>query len=291
MASGREIRSKIKSVHSTQKITSAMEMVATSKMRRAQERMLAARPYADKIRNVILHMGRANLEYHHSYCELRPLKRVGLILISTDRGLCGALNANQFRTVIGAMREWDAQGIEADLCTLGGKGTRFFRRIGARIVAEVSHLGDKPRVEDMIGVVTVMLNAFEHRQIDQLFLSYNRFVNTMTQQPHLQQLLPCPMQELSEEVDREMYNQWDYLYEPEAKEVLDYLLRRYIESLAYRAAVENLACEQAARMVAMKNATENAGNLIDELQLAYNKARQASITRELSEIVAGAQAV
>jgi F-type H+-transporting ATPase subunit gamma len=268
-----------------------MEMVATSKMRRAQERMLAARPYAEKIRDVVIHMGRANLEYRHPYCESRPIHRVGLILISTDRGLAGALNANQFRAVIGAMRDWDAQGIEVDLCTIGARGTRFFRRIGAHIVAQVPHIGDNPRVEDLIGAVTVMLNAFENRHIDQLFVSYNRFINTMTQQPHIQQLLPCPIQELSDEAKREMYQHWDYLYEPEAKEVLDHILRRYIESVVYRGAVENVASEQAARMIAMKNATDNAGNLIDELQIAYNKARQAGITRELSEIVAGAAAV
>jgi F-type H+-transporting ATPase subunit gamma len=291
MPGGREIRNKIKSVRSTQKITSAMEMVATSKMRRAQERMLAARPYADKIRDVIVHMGRANLEYRHPYCESRPVKRAGLILVSTDRGLCGALNTNQFRMIIGAMREWDAQGIETDLCTIGAKGTRFFRRIGANIVAQVPHIGDKPRVEDLIGAITVMLHAFENRQIDQLFLSYNQFVSTMVQQPRMQQLLPCPMKELSEEAEQEMYRYWDYLYEPEARDVLDYVLKRYIESLVYRAAVENVACEQAARMFAMRNATENAGSLIEELQLAYNKARQAGITRELSEIVAGAGAV
>jgi F-type H+-transporting ATPase subunit gamma len=291
MAGGREIRKKIKSVRSTQKITSAMEMVATSKMRKAQERMLAARPYADKIRGVIVHMGRANLEYRHPYCEARPVKRVGLILISTDRGLCGALNANEFRMIVSTLRDGDAQGIETDLCTIGAKGTRFFRRIGANIVAQVPHIGDNPRVEDLIGVMTVMLDAFENRQIDQLFLIYNRFIKTMTQQPHMQQLLPCPMKEISDEAEGEMYQHWDYLYEPEAQGVLDYVLRRYIESLVYRAAVENVACEQAARMIAMKNATENAGDLIEELQLAYNKARQASITRELSEIVAGAAAI
>jgi len=291
MAGGREIRNKIKSIRSTQKITGAMEMVATSKMRKAQERMFAARPYAEKVRSVIQHLARAHTEYRHPYCEARPLKRVGLILIPTDRGLCGSLNTNQFRTIIGAMREWDAKGVDADLCTIGAKGARFFRRIGARIVAQVPHLGDIPRVDDLLGASTVMLDAYERQEIDQLLLSYNEFINTMMQQPRLQQLLPCPLHEVVGDEATELPRYWDYLYEPDAKEVLDFLLRRYIESTVYRAAVENVACEQAARMVAMKNATDNAGNLIDDLQLVYNKARQAGITRELSEIVAGAQAV
>jgi F-type H+-transporting ATPase subunit gamma len=292
MASGREIRAKIMSVRSTQKITSAMEMVATSKMRRAQERWMAARPYSEKIWAVMQHLGQAHPEYRHPYCVARPPKRVGLIVITTDRGLCGGLNTNQFRFVIGRMREWAEKGIEVDLCTIGAKGCRLFRRLGASIVAQVPRLGDIPRIENLIGAVTVMLTAFEQEQIDLLYISANQFVNTMTQRPRMLQLLPCPLlEEGAPAPPAELSGYWDYIYEPDSKEILGYLLRRYIEALVYRAAVENVAAEQAARMVAMKNATENADVLIGELQLAYNKARQASITRELSEIVAGAAAV
>jgi F-type H+-transporting ATPase subunit gamma len=291
MASGRDIRNKIKSIQSTRKITSAMEMVATSKMRKAQERMLAARPYADKIRQVIGHLGYAHPEYRHPYCEVRPVKRVGLILVTTDRGLCGGLNTNQFRAVLSKLRQWSERGVELDLCAVGAKGSAFFRRLGVHIVAQTSHLGDVPRIQDLVGTVRVMLGAFEDQQIDRLYLSYNEFVNTMVQAPTLVELLPCPIHDETGAADVELTHYWDYLYEPDAREVLNGLLARYIESLVYRAAVENVACEQAARMVAMKNATENAGNFIEQLQLAYNKARQAAITRELSEIVAGAGAV
>ena len=291
MAGGREIRNKIRSVKSTQKITSAMEMVATSKMRKAQDRMLAARPYAEGIQAVIQHLGYAHSEYHHPFCSVRPLQRVGLILVTTDRGLCGGLNTNQFRSLLTVMRKWNEEGVELDLCAIGAKGTSFFRRLGVHIVAQLGHLGDVPRVQDMVGTVRVMLDAFRDRQIDRLYLSHNRFVNTMTQSPTLVQLLPCPIGDEGAPPEPDLKGYWDYLYEPDAKEVMDELLKRYIESVVYRAAVENLACEQAARMVAMKNATENAGTFIDELQLVYNKARQASITRELSEIVGGAAAV
>lgn len=291
MAGGREIRNKIRSVRSTQKITSAMEMVATSKMRKAQERMLTARPYAEGIRAVIQHVGYAHSEYHHPFCEVRAPSRVGVILVTTDRGLCGGLNTNQFRSLVTVMRKWQEEGVELDLCTIGMKGATFFRRLGVHIVAQLGHLGDVPRVQDLVGTVRVMLDAFRDRQIDRLYLSYNQFVNTMTQGPTLVQLLPCPIREEGAAPEPDLKGYWDYLYEPDAKEVMDELLKRYIESLVYRAAVENVACEQAARMVAMKNATENAGTFIDELQLAYNKARQASITRELSEIVGGAAAV
>jgi F-type H+-transporting ATPase subunit gamma len=289
--SGRDIRNKIRSIQSTQKITSAMEMVATSKMRKAQDRMLAARPYAERIRQVIRHLGYAHPEYRHPYCEVRPINRVGLILVTTDRGLCGGLNTNQFRTILGKMRDWSQQGVELDLCAIGGKGSAFFRRLGMHIVAQTSHVGDVPRVQDLVGTVRVMLDAFRDHQIDRLYLSYNEFVTTMVQRPSLQMLLPCPIHDEGDAQETDLAHYWDYLYEPDARAVLDGLLGRYIESLVYRAAVENVACEQAARMIAMKNATDNAGGFIEQLQLAYNKARQASITRELSEIVAGAEAV
>lgn len=287
MASGKEIRTKIKSVKNTQKITRAMEMVAASKMRKAQDRMAASRPYADKIRNVISHLAHAHPEYRHSYMEERETKRVGIILISTDRGLCGGLNANVFKAALGAMKEWQGKGAELELCTVGQKGSSFFKRVGGKIVSQVSQLGDTPSVNELIGTVKVMLDAYDEGRIDRLFVVYNEFVNTMTQKPQVEQLLPIQAGEL----EQELQHHWDYIYEPEAKEALDELLMRYIESLVYQGVVENIACEQAARMVAMKAASDNAGSLIDELQLAYNKARQAAITQELSEIVAGAAAV
>ncbi len=286
MAAGKEIRTKIKSIQSTQKITSAMEMVAASKMRKAQERMRAARPYADKIRNVITHLAYAHSEYRHPFLIPREVKRVGVIVISTDRGLCGGLNANQFRAMIQTMKGWESQGLEMDICPIGSKAIGLFSRVGGNIVAQTSHLGDQPRIENLIGTVKVMLDAYTDGRIDQLFLVYNHFVNSMTQRPVTEQLLP-----LEPGKDDSLKHHWDYIYEPEAKEVLDHLLSRYIESLVYQAVVENIACEQAARMVAMKSASDNAGKLIDELKLIYNKARQASITQELSEIVGGAAAV
>lgn len=286
MAVGKEIRGQIKSVKNTQKITRAMEMVAASKMRKAQERMAASRPYSDKIRNVIAHLAHAHPEYRHSYMQEREVKRVGFIIVSTDRGLCGGLNSNMFRGVLRTLREWKEKGVEIDLCTIGTKSAGFFKRLGSNIVAQTSHLGDEPRVEDLIGTVKVMLDAFDEGRIDQLYVVYNKFVNTMTQDTQLTQLLP-----IEKDDNQELEHHWDYMYEPEAKEVLTDLLTRYIESLVYQAAVENVACEQAARMVAMKAASDNAGSMIDDLQLAYNKARQAAITQELSEIVGGAAAV
>ncbi len=287
MASGKEIRSKIKSVQNTQKITRAMEMVAASKMRKAQDRMAATRPYADNIRRVIGHLAHAHPEYSHTFMNEREVKRVGMILISTDRGLCGGLNTNLFKAGVNAMKAWKDKGVEVDLCSIGSKGLGFFKRLGGNIVSEVSQLGDAPKLEELIGTVKVMLDKFENGEIDKLFIISNEFVNTMTQKPTVEQLLPIEAKEL----DESLKHHWDYIYEPEAKEVLDQLLMRYVESLVYQGVVENIACEQAARMVAMKAASDNAGNLIGELQLAYNKARQAAITQELSEIVAGAAAV
>ena len=287
MAGGKEIRTKIKSIQNTQKITKAMEMVAASKMRRAQERMQQARPYAQKMRNVIAHVSQANLEYKHSFTQERPTKRVGFVIVSSDRGLCGGLNINLFRDVVNSLTEWQSQNAEIDLTTIGSKGFQFFNRVGANIVSEVTRLGDTPRLEDLIGAVKVMLDAYAENRIDRLYLVHNHFQSTMSQTPQLEQLLPIH----AEQPDETLSNHWDYLYEPDAKDVVDALMTRYIESLVYQGVVENIACEMAARMVAMKSASDNAGNLIDELQLVYNKARQASITQEISEIVGGAAAV
>jgi len=286
MASGKEIRTQIGSVQNTQKITRAMEMVAASKMRKAQDRMRAARPYADKIRGVIHHLAFAHSEYKHSYLEERDVKRVGFIVISSDRGLCGGLNNNLFRKTLNVMKEWQDKKIDVDLCTIGSKATSFFKNVND-IKASATHLGDTPSVTDIIGTVKVMLDAYEKGEIDRLYVVYNRFVNTMTQDPTILQMLPVTQ----EEEDKELAHHWDYIYEPDAKVVLDGLLVRYIESQVYQGVVENVACEMGARMVAMKAASDNAGDLIGELQLVYNKARQASITQELSEIVAGASAV
>ena len=286
MAVGKEIRNKIKSIKNTQKITRAMEMVAASKMRKAQDRMHAARPYAEKIRNVISHVAHSHAEYRHPYLSDRDAKRVGFIVVSTDRGLCGGLNINMFRIVVAEMKKWRDQGVEIDVCPIGVKASGFFKRMGGNIVAQTAHLGDTPGVSDLFGPVTVMLDAYDEGRIDRLFLVSNRFVNTMTQKPEVEQLVP-----LVGSGEEEITHHWDYIYEPDAKEILDTLMKRYIESLAYRGVVENVACEMAARMIAMKNASENAGDIINELQLVYNKARQAAITQELSEIVAGAAAV
>jgi F-type H+-transporting ATPase subunit gamma len=286
MAVGKEIRVKIQSIKNTQKITRAMEMVAASKMRKAQERMRASRPYAEKMRNVVGHLAHAHPEYRHPYMQEREVKRVGFVIISSDRGLCGGLNSNLFRQVVAQMRQWHDQKVEIDLCTIGNKANGFFTRLRGNIVAQASHLGDAPQITDLIGSVKVMLDAYQEGGIDRLFLMSNDFVNTMTQRPTLQQLLPIPPSD-----DESLKHHWDYLYEPEAKEVLDALLTRYIESLVYQGVVENLACEQAARMVAMKSASDNAGTFIKDLQLIYNKARQAAITQEISEIVGGAAAV
>lgn len=286
MAGSKEIRSKIKSIQSTQKITRAMEMVASSKMRRAQDRMRAARPYAQKMRTVISHLASASAEYKHPFLKERPVRRVGFITVSTDRGLCGGLNANMFRAMLREMETWRDRDVEIDLCTIGSRASTFFRRLGARIIGQASHLGDAPRVEDLIGTVKVMLDAYNEHHIDRLFLVYNEFVSSMTQRPVVEQLLP-----LASSIEDQLKHHWDYIYEPDSKEILDHLLLRFIESLVYQGVVENVACEQAARMVAMKAATDNAGELIEELELASNKARQAAITQELSEIVGGAAAV
>ena len=286
MASAKEIRTKVKSIQNTQKITKAMEMVAASKMRKSQERMNAARPYSDKIYNVVAHLAHANTEYNHPFLVEREAKRVGYVIVSSDRGLCGGLNVNLFRAAIDDMDKWQKDGAEISLSIIGSKALAFFKRFGVHIVSEVSHIGDAPSLVDLIGSIKIMLDAYEAGELDRLYFVVNRFVNTMTQQPVVFQLLPVIPDE-----DDTLKQHWDYLYEPDAKEALTLLLTRYIEALVYRGVVENIACEQAARMVAMKSATDNAGDLIDELQLIYNKARQAAITQEISEIVAGAAAV
>ena len=286
MASGKEIKGKIGSIKNTQKITSAMEMVAASKMKKAQERMASGRPYAQNMLKVIGHIANGNLEYRHPYLEEREVKRVGYIVISTDRGLCGGLNTNEFKLVPQDVKKWREQGVEVDFAALGSKACSFFNRFGGKLLAAESGLGDKPSVSDVVGVVRVMLKAYDEGQIDRVFLVFNDFVNTMTQKPVINQLLPLPKSE-----DEEYQHRWDYIYEPDPKEILEALMVRYIESQVYQGVVENAASEQAARMVAMKAATDNAGNLIDELQLVYNKARQAAITQEISEIVSGAAAV
>lgn len=287
MAVGKEIRIKIGSIKSTQKITKAMEMVAASKMRKAQERMAAGRPYADRIREVVSHIASANPEYRHQYLQERDVKRVGFIVITTDRGLCGGLNINVFKRVMNEMKEWKAKGAEIDICAVGQKAVSFFRNYGGNVVAALTHLGDQPSSTQLIGSVKVMLDAYEEGRIDRLFLVHNRFINTMSQKPELIQLLPLEPSSDPKIAGR----QWDYLYEPDAQPLLDALLTRFIESQVYQGVVENVASEHAARMVAMKSATDNAGSIIKELQLVYNKARQAAITQEISEIVGGAAAV
>lgn len=287
MAVGKEIKTKIASVQSTKKITRAMEMVAASKMRKTQERVLAARPYAKKMSQVIRHLAQASSEYKHAYLQERDVKRVGVILISSDRGLCGGLNSNLFRKFVSQLKEWDSEGTEVVMASIGSKGEGFLGRLGGEVLGTVTHLGEAPSIEDLIGVVKTMLAAYDEGRIDRFYIAHNDYVNTMTQSPQVVQLLPVHTEELEEELT----HHWDYIYEPDAKDVLDQLLIRYIESLVYQGVLENNACEQAARMVAMKSASDNAGTLIDELQLVYNKARQASITQELSEIVAGAAAV
>ncbi len=286
MPGTKEIRAKIASIKNTQKITKAMQMVATSKMRRAQERMRAARPYAEKMRMVIGNLAQANPDYRHPFLEEREPKAVGLIVVSTDRGLAGGLNVNLFKQAVYTVRDWQQKGAESSLCLIGAKGVAFFRRLRLPILAQQTHLGDRPHVSDLIGSVKVMLDAYREGRIDRLLLLNNRFVSTMSQKPEVKQLLPVPAFDTSE-----LPEHWDYLYEPEASAILDGLLMRFVESQVYQAAVENVACEMAARMVAMKSATDNAGKLIEELQLVYNKARQAAITKELAEIVSGAAAV
>lgn len=286
MPGTKEIRTKIASVKSTQKITKAMEMVAASKMRRAQDRMRLARPYAEKIRTVIGHLNQANPDYKHPFLVEREAKNVGIIVVSSDRGLCGALNTNVFKSTLMLMRDWQGKGANVSLCLLGSKGLAFFRRLGLPILASVTGLGDKPHVKDLLGSVKVMLDAYKDGSIDRLFIVNAQFVNTMTQKPTVTQLLPVQTEDAAD-----LQEHWDYIYEPSAAELLDGVLMRYIESQVYRGAVESVACEMAARMVAMKAASDNAGNLIGDLQLVYNKARQAAITKELAEIVGGAAAV
>ena len=285
MAGAKEIRSQIKSVTNTQKITKAMEMVAASKMRKAQDRMTASKPYAQKIRNVISHLALAHPEYKHPFLIDREIKRVGFVVISSDRGLCGGLNINLFKLAMKAMGEWDEKGVAVDLCLIGGKAESFFKRIG-NIKSTIMQLGDAPSAEKLIGTVKVMLDAYDNGELDALYLLENEFVNSMTQTPKATKLIPVESAE-----DEELTHYWDYIYEPGSKEVLDGLLTRYIESLVYQGVVENVACEMSARMVAMKAASDNAGDMVSELQLDYNKARQAAITPELSEIVSGASAV
>lgn len=286
MAGAKEIRTKIASVSSTQKITSAMEKVATSKMRKAQVAMVRGKPYAERIRSVVGHIANAAPEYKHLYLQERPIQRVGYIVISSDRGLCGGLNTNLFKQVVRGMKEWDDKGVAVDLCVIGTKAAGFFGSLGGRIVAALKNIGDAPAAAHLIGGVKVMLDSYAEQRIDRLFIARNEFVNTMTQRPELSQVLPLVASD-----DKGLKHHWDYLYEPDAKELLDGLLTRYVESQVYQGVVENIACEQAARMVAMKNATENAGELIGELKLVYNKARQAAITQELAEIVSGAAAI
>lgn len=286
MAGAKEIRTKIVSVKKTQKITGAMEMVAASKMRKTQERMRRSRPYAQKISDVVQHVAKSHSEYQHGYLLTRPIKRVGLIVITTDRGLCGSLNINLLKETSIRMKQWQEQKVDIDLCVLGRKGEAFFKRVGGNVVAFADQLGDAPTVSDIIGIVQVMLTAYEAGKIDALYITYNRFVNTMTQKPEVQQLLPLQQSDATE-----VSHYWDYIYEPDAKSLLDALFERYIELQVYQGVVENIACEQASKMIAMKNASDNAGELIKEFQLAYNKARQAAITQELAEIVSGASAL
>ena len=286
MAGAKEIRTKIGSIKNTRKITGAMEMVAASKMRKAQQRMAATRPYAKKMRNVIGHLFHAHPEYKHTFMIQREVKRIGYIIVSSDRGLCGGLNNNLFRKLFREMKQYRDDGIEIDFCTIGNKALGFFSRFGGNVISQATHLGDTPHIEDLIGTVKVMLDAYTEGRLDRIYIAYNDFVNTMTQSPTTEQLVPIP-----ETMEKELRYHWDYIYEPDSKEVLDNLLSRYVESLVYQAVVENGASEQSARMVAMKSASDNAGSLIDELQLIYNKARQAAITQEISEIVGGAAAV
>jgi len=288
LAGEKEIRTKIRSVKNMQKITSAMEMVAASKIRKAQQQMEASRPYADRIRRVIGHLGAANPDYKHPYLVEREVKRVGYIVISTDRGLCGGLNVNLFKKVIGELVHWRNENVEVDLALVGAKAVQFFRRLGGNVVGTATHLGDRPSVNDLIGSIKIMLDAYEEGRIDRLFLVHNVFVSTMSQKPEVKTVLPVSAIDLSGET---LQTHWDYIYEPDAADLLDDVLMRYIESQVYRGAVENFACEMAAKMVAMKSATDNAGEMIDKLQLQYNKARQAAITQEISEIVGGAAAV
>ena len=290
MAVGKEIRSQIGSIKNTQKITSAMQMVAASKMRKAQDRMAASHPYATQIRKVVSHIAESTPEYRHSYMQERDVKRVGFIVVSTDRGLCGGLNINLFKAAVKEVMDWKNKGAEIDICAIGSKAGSFFRRYGGSLVAAKSGLGDAPKANELVGSVKVMLDAYEEGKIDRLYVVYNEFINTMSQKPLIQQLLPLEA-DAEQKSDKSKVAGWDYIYEPDPRVILDSLLVRYIESQVYQAVVENIACEQSARMVAMKSATDNAGNFISELQLVYNKARQAAITQEIAEICGGAAAI
>lgn len=289
MASGKEIKTKIASVQSTQKITKAMEMVATSKMRKTQDRMAASRPYSETIRNVISHVSKASIGYKHPFLIEREVRKVGMLVVSTDRGMCGGLNINLFKAVLNEIKKWKEQGVTVEIGVIGSKGIAFFRSLGLKIRAQHSGIGDNPSVEELLGIANDMFSAYKDGKIDALYLAHNQFINTMSQKPSVAQLVPLPELETDNLDERQQV--WDYLYEPEPKVLLDNLLTRYLESQVYQSVVDNLASEQAARMVAMKAATDNAGNLINDLQLVYNKARQASITNELNEIVAGAAAI
>jgi F-type H+-transporting ATPase subunit gamma len=295
MAGSKEIRTKIKSVQNTRKITKAMEMVAASKMRRAQERMRHARPYGEKIRNVAAHISHSNPEYRHPFIiERDTVKRVGIIVITADKGLCGGLNTNVLRLALSKVRAWEAEGEEIEACAIGNKGLGFLQRLGVQVVSQVTGLGDRPHMENLIGAVKVMLDGYIADRFDRLMIFYTRFINTMKQEPVMEQLLPLSAEHISVSPEAEgatPTGAWDYIYEPDAAVVLDQVLTRYVEALIYQAVAENMASEQSARMVAMKSASDNAGNVIDELTLVYNKSRQASITKELSEIVGGAAAV
>ncbi len=287
MSGAKEIKGKIGSIKNTQKITSAMEMVAASKMKKAQDRMASSRPYAQIMRKVIGHLARGTIEYRHPYLEERDVKRVGYLVISSDRGLCGGLNSNEFKAVAHDVEKYSEAGVELDFALIGSKAVTFFNRFGGNVVAVKSGLGDAPSVQDVVGAVRIMLDAYNEGKIDRLFVVYNKFVNTMTQTPKIDQLLPLPKLE----EDKDMSGNWDYIYEPEPEAILDALLVRYVESQVYQGVVENAAAEQAARMSAMKAATDNAGDIIDDLQLVYNRSRQAAITQEISEICAGSAAV
>ncbi|MBT3562748.1 F0F1 ATP synthase subunit gamma [Pseudomonadales bacterium] len=286
MANAKELRKQIGSIKNTQKITSAMEMVAASKMRKSQERMARGRPYSDHMKDVIGHVANASPEYRHGFMIEREVKRVGYIVVTTDKGLCGGLNINLLKATVNSIKKWVDQDVEVDLCLIGNKGTQFFRSYGGNVIAASSHVSESPALSDLIGSIKVMLDAFEAGKVDKIFLSNNVFVNTMTQTPTISQLVPLDPAE-----DAEMKHRWDYIYEPDARQLIEGLVTRFIESQVYQAVVENGACEQAAKMIAMKNATDNAGDMVDELQLIMNNARQAAITQELSEIVSGAAAV
>ena len=292
MAVGKEIRGKIKSVENTKKITKAMEMVAASKMRKAQDRMRSARPYAEKVRNIAAHLGAANPEYVHPFMKSNDVKKTGLIVVTTDKGLCGGMNTNVLRAVTAKLRELQGEGVQTETVAIGNKGLGFLTRVGAKVVSQATQLGDTPHLEKLIGPVKVLLDQYEKGELNAVYIAYTRFINTMKRESVIEQLLPLSAEQMQQETrDSGKQHSWDYLYEPDAQSVIDDLLVRYVEALAYQAVAENMASEQSARMVAMKAATDNAGNVINELKLVYNKTRQAAITKELSEIVAGAAAV